>query len=503
MITPQTIEYEFVNSTIFNNAFGIIVSSIEEPLSNDIFFIPGLINQGSLAFSFNGNLIVTLTMVNSGVSAFKTLFQTGAISGALGTTSGTTTNIYNVDLTSFVPVSGNQTVYIIAQFTQIQQLAQTILGPPSGHPDYSPNFVPTFGYTELVNSLNITATTSIPDNQTTLELARVTLTAGQTVITAVDTTHQVQARVNALFVTMAGDVTGPSNNNIISNLQGKPVTASAPITNQFLGWTGISWSPTFVSTIGAQSITRLKGQNVGGTSTTTYGVSADFMLLRNPTNNVLTPVSSFSSSCVVIGTQTGGQLNGRDQAAAFAANSFFHLYAVGGNGQTVGTLASVNGPPTGPTLLTNYNSWAYLGTFLLDGSGNLVLNYLQGSLMGFYNSVHLGSFNTSGNTGNPVSTSSCVPNIAQTTLFEVAANSPTFPAADQVTAVFGPNNLIFFGPAGSDSWQGWTRILGDNVPSQSVEMPNTQFIYYTVGTASSRSIVFIYVQGYRVPNNAS
>src|SRR5579864_3726812 len=185
--TPNFIAFEFVNEVGLNNAMSLLTTSYQELAADDVFFIPGLINQANLSFTFNNNLVVTLTMPNIGIGAFKVLFQTGAISTAQGNTTGVSTDVYNVDLTTFVPVAGSQTVYIVAQYAQVQQDPITILGPPPGHPDYSPNFVPNVSYTELVNTITVTATTTVPDNQVSIELARLTLTSGQTIVSAVNT----------------------------------------------------------------------------------------------------------------------------------------------------------------------------------------------------------------------------------------------------------------------------------------------------------------------------
>lgn len=494
MATPQFNQYEFVNATNLNSAVTTLVGAEEELAANDVFFIPGLINQSSLVFSFNGNLTVTLTMTNSGVSAFKVLFQTGAISGAFGTATATTTNVYSVNLTPFVPAAGSQIVYIVAQFTQIQQDPQTILGPPPGHPDYSPEFVPTIGYTELFNSLNIFGTTTAPDNQVTIELARATLTAGQTVVSAVDVSHQVRAMVNALYVVMSGDVTGLSNNNTINFLQGRPVNTNspAPVVNQALTFNGSNWAPQYPAVFLQYSSTHLVGKT---TNTSQITITSDLFVLKNPTTGFVITTPNFSGTCTVVGSQPSGQLNGRDQSGGFGNNTFFHLYAIGALGQTTGLIASLSGPPSGPTLLANYTSWVYLGTFLTNNSGNLVPMYLNGNtiLYSLAQTVLQAVYTAPPN--NFRSTSSFVPSVAQTVQFFLISIG----GSSQTIGSFGPDsNTTFNVIVPTPTW--FVDVF--NTGPVSTWMPNTQRLYFGLDPTLGGE-VFGWVLGYTVPNNAS
>jgi hypothetical protein len=243
MKTPNFLYEQYVSNTIFNSAMAELISSVIETGSNDVFLIPGVINPSSLVFTYNGNLIVNLTITNTGTLAFKCLFQTGNLCSGHGTSNGVNSGSYTVNFGSFVPGSGSQIVYIVAQYTQVEESIVTIIGPPVGHPDYSSNFNPYNGYTVLQDTLNIIATTTVPDNLINIELARITLSAGQTTITAVDPSHQVLARVNAEYVVMSGDVTGNSNSNVISSWQGKSINLATPGNNNIPVWNGTTWSP--------------------------------------------------------------------------------------------------------------------------------------------------------------------------------------------------------------------------------------------------------------------
>ena len=248
MKKPQFLSEQFVDTTSFNSAMSELISSIEETGSDEVFLIPGVINPASLLFTFNGTLIVSVNAQNTGSNPFKCLFLNGAITDAHGLLDGIDIQVYSVDFTSFVPIAGSITAYIVASLTTVQEDKTTIIGPPPGHPDYSANFVPYIGYTTVQDTLNIFATTTVPDNQNTIELARLTLVSGQTSIASVNTSNQVLAKVNASTVVLAGDVIGVSNSNTISNLQGKPVNAGSPTSNEALTYNGSEWVPVPVAT---------------------------------------------------------------------------------------------------------------------------------------------------------------------------------------------------------------------------------------------------------------
>lgn len=147
------------------------------------------------------------------------------------------------------------------------------------------------------------------------------------------------------------------------------------------------------------------------TPTTTMDVTADVLTMVNPGTGKALATTAFSANDLVVGSQTGATLNARDQTAAFASSTFYHLYAIGAIGQTPGVIASLTGPPTGPTLPTNYTAWAYLGTFQTDGSGNVLAMYGRGN-QDYYkvNNNILVSGSATSSTNVPIST--LVPSIA-------------------------------------------------------------------------------------------
>lgn len=263
MQQPQYANAEFVTEQIFNTASQQIMYSIREMGANAVFFIAGVVNPSALVFSFNSNLTINV----NAPSPFKCLFGTGAYSGAHGIVNGVDSPLYpNVNLTGLVPGVGSVTAYITAIYSPVQLDPVVIIGPPPGHPDYSPAFLPYTAYTRIQDSIAIIATTAVPDNIVSIELARTTLIAGQTQITTVDTSHQVLASV---VVNLNGDVTGPGANNFISKLQGKVVSAASPIANQVLQYNGSAWVPVtqilvgdVIGPISSNQIAKIQGNPV-------------------------------------------------------------------------------------------------------------------------------------------------------------------------------------------------------------------------------------------------
>lgn len=243
---PNFLNEEYVSNTIFNTGFAQLEAATQTLASGEVFFRPGVVNPTSLTFTTTGGLTVTVTPANATAnpsSPFKCLFGSGAYTDAHGITNGTDSDVYSVNFASLVPGSGSVVAYVVAQYQQVLENALVVTGPPPGHPDYSSTFVPYLGYTTNQDSLNIFATTTVPDNIVSIELARVTLNAGQTVITSgqIVTSNQVLAAVIVGAVSLNGDVTGGATNNFISNLQGKSVSVPNPPTNSVLTFNGSQW----------------------------------------------------------------------------------------------------------------------------------------------------------------------------------------------------------------------------------------------------------------------
>ena len=189
MQIPNFSQDQFLNAPTLNTSMGYIKNSLET--SNKTFYTPGLLYSQDLIYTFNNSLTVSL----NASPPFAVVDANGILSQALGTINGTTSSVYSLDFSSFVPSSGSVTVYITATTFSLSLQPYQVIGPPIGHPDYNPAFAPYTAYGETVDSLSITLSTTAPNNQTVFELGRVVLTSGQTAVTSVTTSYQVNCEL--------------------------------------------------------------------------------------------------------------------------------------------------------------------------------------------------------------------------------------------------------------------------------------------------------------------
>lgn len=186
MRTPLFNDNEFLSQDQLNAAAGLVTDSLLDVTGN--LHTPGLINASALSFSYS-NLTITV----AAPLPFMALFSDGTLASANGTTDGSTSSSATVDFSSLVPSTGSVTAYLVATSGSVAQSPTTIVGPPVGHPDFSPSFQPYTAYAENQDTIQFQATTTEPDNLNTLFIASTVLSAGQTVITTSSTSGQVRA----------------------------------------------------------------------------------------------------------------------------------------------------------------------------------------------------------------------------------------------------------------------------------------------------------------------
>ena len=186
MRAPLFNNNEFLDETSFNNAYGLVTDSLVDITGN--LHTPGLINASALSFSYS-NLTITV----AAPLPFMALFSDGTLASANGTVDGESSSSATVDFSSLVPSTGSVTAYLVATSGSVAQSPTSIIGPPVGHPDFNANFAPYTAYSEAQDTLIFSATTTAPDNATTLLIASTILSAGQTTITSSSTTGQVRA----------------------------------------------------------------------------------------------------------------------------------------------------------------------------------------------------------------------------------------------------------------------------------------------------------------------
>jgi len=464
-----------------------------------------------------GNLAITNTLnfnnwSGININQLDLSVLTAPALSAGGTCTGTCTTTYTYEITCVgdegesVP-SASQTVTNAASLSASNFNTLTWTGSSACHGGYNV-------YGRVAGSLGLLATVGTATYKDTGSVAPGAApptinTTGQISAGRISgTTITASAQVNTPKIVLPGSSSGQATLTVPA-AAGTP-TFEFPTTNGSTGQmlqtdgSGVtSWAAPPLS----YGSVNLQGANDGTNPTTTFDVTADRVITINPTTKVATLTTSFSANDLVVGAQTGSQANGRDQAAAFGNNVFFHLYAITGSGQPAALLASLAAPPTGPTLPTNYTAWAYLGTFLTDGSGNLLSMYVRGNTVYYQQNqtlLNAGSATTSTN----IPIASFVPSTAtQYELFYATLWTPGTTGGDMgvyIALVSGTLNAstAFFNirvaaisNANAGGTSGW------------IELPYISggpYYKWDLGTTNTTGqALYLQVQGYRVPNGAS
>lgn len=120
--------------------------------------------------------------------------------------------------------------------------------------------------------------------------------------------------------------------------------------------------------IGIYGLRRYVGANNSTTPNTSWDMSAHLVALRDA-SNVLTVRPA--TSVLICDITTGAAFNGRDQSGEFGAGNWLHFYFIA-NASNLASVASLTGPPNGPTLPSGYTYQAWAGPVFFNGSSQLV-----------------------------------------------------------------------------------------------------------------------------------
>lgn len=292
----------------------------------------------------------------------------------------------------------------------------------------------------------------------------------------------------------------PNGNLLIGNGAGWTV---APITAG-LGTlvTNGAGSITLASTSGsAYGIRKLVGANNAITPNTQYDLSADLVVLRNPTTGAT--ITKVNTGTLTNDTGVAGPAaDGRDQAGAFGASTWLHFYFIVKDDGTLATLSSTVAPPTGPTLPATYTSWAYAGAVRFDGGSALLRTRMRGAWM-YYDSPPLALSGGTATTETAVSLTALVPpNVMAFTLVSMQlsgiANSSgsydlTLSLRASAGSVFGSYTDTRNTTASSAQGTAFGEVT---MPAASGQ----QFFYLiTVGLGSGQALS-IHLSAFQVPN---
>lgn len=105
-----------------------------------------------------------------------------------------------------------------------------------------------------------------------------------------------------------------------------------------------------------------------------FDLSASMVTLRNTAGATVTRYTTGTLTCDL--GLAGSTANGRDQAGAFTANSWIHLYFIW-NGTTLATIASTSA--TAPTLPSGYTHYCYATSIRWNASSNIIPMYARGA----------------------------------------------------------------------------------------------------------------------------
>lgn len=287
---------------------------------------PGLLFPEVASFSASG-LVINSTLP----FPFGVCFGSGTIAHAHGTVTGLDTTAYSTSFAAVVPASGAAvTAYLLAALGQITVSPFTNTGPPVGHPDYNPNFVPATAYATLLDTLILSASTTPPDNLTTFELGRTTLTSGATGVVLSTVFQQRLSAPNTIQ---------PVQISVSSSLSpaahgGRMVQALAPSTltlSAASGSNGITYAISSATT-GTVTVQAQGGDTIYGYATT---ASSGVTSLGLPIGGEVM-LGCFDSRW---------QITGGNYAGLGGPQFDFFTSAGSPNGQTAGTAAASGFPP--------------------------------------------------------------------------------------------------------------------------------------------------------------
>lgn len=238
MQTPAFVDGQFVDGSLLNGAVAQIMSDFA--LIGTELHTPGLLNPTGLTFTAAGGMAINV----GAASPFAVLFGNGLVVTANGIVSGAISSTYQVNFTSLVPTSGGAvTAFIVASYPGAIGAQQIqVIGPPEGHPDFDPTFAPFQFYLEQLGTIAIGVTATPPDNTNTFELARTSLTVGQSTINASQVVSGAFWQYASAVLNPTGVVPGTyAGATIIVGADGRVSSASGVAYGPLAGtnvWTG-------------------------------------------------------------------------------------------------------------------------------------------------------------------------------------------------------------------------------------------------------------------------
>jgi hypothetical protein len=237
---------------------------------------------------------------------------------------------------------------------------------------------------------------------------------------------------------------------------------------------------------------------------TKYDLSAEEVVLRSSTGELVLRTNTGTVTCDL--GAAGPVANGRDQAGAFAANSWIYLYLIW-NGATLATLASTTAPAafTGATLPAGYTHWAFATTVRWNASSNIIPAATRGSSVMYDIDSNTTARVLSGGTATSWTAVSCatlVPPIALRAIMEFIL-SASLASAGSITGSVRPTGSAKLGFSGASSQVQVNGQTAVDVNQFQMALNSSQQFDYQLSTAPSTGGFYADVYGYIVPNGDS
>ena len=487
-------QYQFLNAQALNLAW---TRESSNWTNNGAYFHTSGVANGSDIIFGTSSLTVNITAA----PPVAVQFSSGVFAQGFGNSNGVSSSVYSLNVSSFVPGSGSQTVYIVAQVASILENQQLIVGPPAGHPDYDPTYNPTLQYLETWDSFNLVATLTTPNNTTNVEICRFVLSSGQSSIPAssIVTSNQVKAG-NLLIGNFVNSFNG-RNGTVVplvgdySTWYGQLAASNNWVSGTTNTWNGSSvfnglsdfYANVLISAVqsgGANSSPTLTLQGWTGSAGIYSQLNADssgnLLLNFSGSNGAFAEFLNASASFELNAQQSGGAaVSPSLYLRAWSGSTAIGQYLYAG---TAGTLYSKNlgntqlfaldqlGNETIPGTMTasafintansSANSW--------DGNGNLTISSLQSGSAANSPYLNLRSWNGSGSYTTSLQNTSAGSLIVSTSLttnyayFDSSWNfNLTVPQSGG--GALGSPSIIFNGWSGSANLSAYTNVSSAGV----------------------------------------
>ncbi|MEM5371368.1 hypothetical protein V4C53_35785 [Paraburkholderia azotifigens] len=251
---------------------------------------------------------------------------------------------------------------------------------------------------------------------------------------------------------------------------------------------------------GARRVQGLRGNVNASTPLTQFDLSADAIVAVDSTGRAYAK-SSIATSTVNLAL-AGPIVNGRDQAAAFTASTFIHIYRIYNPAtNTWGWIASAALPSVGPTLPSGYTAWAYATSLNWNASSNIVPCFVEGSNVIYDlpdSGVNRVLSNGSSTTMTAVSCSGYVPSNAVRALMIALMT-----CVGNATSLVGYVRRTGSATTGQNAVSGSVQVNGSTAQSSNwcdIPLNSSQSFDYRLSTTPSSGGLSFEVRGFVVAN---